>query len=669
MERGSTTESVHDRALDYLVRLQQLTAALASPTDPVGVASTVIQGLVDASGAQVGAVYALAPDQGHLEMVAWGGNRAGLEHPRRRLSAGSRAPLGRAVRSGEPIWIESQQEHPDALTAGSSAMAAFPLCFDGQVIGALSLSFAGPRIFHEEDRAFLSAVADLCANALHRAALYQEAEAQRQRFEDLLMHARAGIIITRGPDHRLEFCNQEFRRRLAGREMVGKTLREALPDLAGQGFFEAVDGVYVSGEAFEGRELPAAMDWDGSGRQSVRYFHVLIQPVRDRRGVVDGTMILILDFTARVRAVAETERLAAEQAATLQHLAEGLLLIDRSGTVTYMNDAARAMLGRDVVGTHVESARTSEYIKAADGTPYSPATTGVNRALHAGEITRNINLKVARGGEELMVQSTISPVINAAGERLGAVVLMRDVTRERQIEQQKDDFLAAAAHDLKTPLTIIHGLVQLLERRAIRGDIEPEGMTQQLDRILGTTSKMAGMINALLDLTRLQLDQPLQLDRQTFDLVQLCRQVAEDHQANERRHRIVVEAAEEQVIGQWDQVRVERTLVNLVTNAIRYSPDGGDVTLTVGSQDGEARVGVRDAGMGIPAADLPRIFDRFYRGSNAQRRIDGAGIGLASVKQIVEQHGGTITVESTEGKGATFTLHLPMVPVPTPNGS
>lgn len=164
-----------------------------------------------------------------------------------------------------------------------------------------------------------------------------------------------------------------------------------------------------------------------------------------------------------------------------------------------------------------------------------------------------------------------------------------------------------------------------------------------------------------LDIARLELGQPLELKRRPMDLVGLARRKISEYEQTAERHVFRV-AAETELVGVWDAARLERVLDNLLGNAIKYTPDGGVITVIVVRDDDEtghwAVLSVRDPGMGIPPVDVQRIFERFQRAGNVGP-ISGSGIGLAVVRQIVEQHGGTISVESTEGEGSTFTLRLP----------
>jgi PAS domain S-box-containing protein len=229
----------------------------------------------------------------------------------------------------------------------------------------------------------------------------------------------------------------------------------------------------------------------------------------------------------------------------------------------------------------------------------------------------------------------------------------------------RDEFLAAASHDLKNPLAAIKGLTQLLQRRARRArTAEGRGFADGLERIDATITRMTRLIDSLLDMTRAQLGQPLPLDRRPLDLVALARQVVAEQQHSTERHQLRLDVAVPELVGVWDAARLERLLENLVNNAVKYSPEGGDVTLTVRpeAEAGEpwAVLVVQDRGIGIPAEDLPHIFERFQRGRNVEGHIAGTGIGLAAVHQLVEQHGGRVTVDSQEGRGTTFTVRLPL---------
>jgi signal transduction histidine kinase len=239
----------------------------------------------------------------------------------------------------------------------------------------------------------------------------------------------------------------------------------------------------------------------------------------------------------------------------------------------------------------------------------------------------------------------------------------QEVERARQLATARDQFLSTVAHDLKNPLTVIRGQAGLIRRQIDRGMVRPERLQSIATGIERSTSRMDAAINELVDLTRMQFDQQLDLNRVPIDLGELVRDIANDQQQMTDRHRIHVDGPVA-LIGAWDQERLTRVMQNLIGNAIRYSPDGGTVTITVEQRANHAGawavVQVTDQGIGIPPEDLALIFEQFHRGSNVVGRVDGNGLGLYSVQQIVEQHGGTVTVKSTVGEGTTFTVALPL---------
>ena len=229
----------------------------------------------------------------------------------------------------------------------------------------------------------------------------------------------------------------------------------------------------------------------------------------------------------------------------------------------------------------------------------------------------------------------------------------------------RDETLASISHDLRTPLTSIRGLAQLMQRRLARGAMmSSEELTERLGRIEEQTALMARMIDDLLDVARIEAGRPLDLRRESCDLVALAQKTAADVQRSTDRHQLRVVAENPSIVGALDSARLERVVLNLLTNAVKYCPDGGDIELTVRAErrlTGDwAMVAVRDGGIGIPPADLPRIFERFYRASNVGDQLRGTGLGLAGARQIVEQHGGEISVASDPDSGTTFTVRLPL---------
>jgi signal transduction histidine kinase len=229
------------------------------------------------------------------------------------------------------------------------------------------------------------------------------------------------------------------------------------------------------------------------------------------------------------------------------------------------------------------------------------------------------------------------------------------VRAREEATRLKEDFLSAAAHDLKTPLTTVVAQAEFLERRATREPNAPADIAG-IRRVVRESKRLAGLVGDLLDATRLEQGR-LVGEREPVDLATLAQEVCA-HDAGDQTCAVEASAP---VVGVYDRRRVEQLLQNLIENAKKYSPERTPIRIKVWQEDGEAHIAVEDSGIGIPAADLPRIFERFSRASNVDdRRFHGMGLGLFICRGIVEEHGGRIWVESEVGKGSTFHVALPI---------
>jgi PAS domain S-box-containing protein len=355
---------------------------------------------------------------------------------------------------------------------------------------------------------------------------------------------------------------------------------------------------------------------------------------------------------------------------------------------------------RRVAGSHVDPVKDA-YLQQVQRFPLSPSPEHpVRRAIETGRtfvapgVPPELVDRFATDAEHArllralgITMATIVPLV-AREQAVGALSFGREggapVNRElaealsaraalaidnarlyreaQEAVRTRDDFLASASHDLKSPLTAIHGQAELLELRvaACLPPSESAQLTGGLAKIRAVAGRMTAIVNELLDAARLRAGRPLQIEPRPTDLVQLARDMAAEVQDAAARHEIRVEAEAPTLVARCDAFRIERVLGNLLSNAVKYSPDGGPIVVRV-RRDGDcALLSVEDRGVGIPPADLPRLFERYHRAGNVTGRIRGAGIGLAGARQIVEQHGGSISVESQEGVGSTFTVKLPL---------
>jgi signal transduction histidine kinase len=258
------------------------------------------------------------------------------------------------------------------------------------------------------------------------------------------------------------------------------------------------------------------------------------------------------------------------------------------------------------------------------------------------------------------------PVRSRDGELLGAGALaMEQIARKRAEEElrARDEFLSVVSHELKTPLTTLLGYADALKRRAMRAEpyLLDERDRRTLQIIIDQSHRLNLLIESLLDVTRIG-DGRLAIDLQPLDLCELAQQTVAKLRPTLTKHTVELICGAGPLVVNGDRLRLEQALQNLLQNAIKYSPGGGQITVCVEHQGGHVALIVRDQGIGIPAAAQAELFQRFYRAENATAaKIKGMGVGLYVVNEIVTLLGGTVEVSSVEGAGAAFTMRFPNV--------
>jgi signal transduction histidine kinase len=304
-------------------------------------------------------------------------------------------------------------------------------------------------------------------------------------------------------------------------------------------------------------------------------------------------------------------------------------------------------------------------VRRLDGTTCPARDQPLARAILRQEVVRGDQLIVtnAVSGDDVPILVNSVPLSDASEEQAGGVVVFQDITPLHELDRQRDEFLSAVSHDLRNPVAIIRGRTELLQR-SIGRSTDMTKLSAGLAAIDTSTVRLVRMVDELLDLTRVRMGHPIDLNRTPTDLAALVRRTADEYRSTEPERELVVDIDADGLVGEWDATRIERVLDNLLSNAIKYSEPGSRIRVAASDdlrQDGRwAVLAVSNTGHGIPAAEVDQIFDTYYRASNVAGSVGGTGVGLAGARHIVEQHGGTIGVESVEGGTTTFTIHLPM---------
>ena len=392
-------------------------------------------------------------------------------------------------------------------------------------------------------------------------------------------------------------------------------------------------------------------------------------------GVVIATLLAVTTLVAAVawarrgraldRALTDNEQLRQQAAATsramaerdadhvalLDALDEGYVRVDGGDRIVEADGQAHQLLAHEP-GTLVGRSLMEAFLD-----PAVEALAARIRSRSTGPTA--IELRPAGAdGPILAVRARATP----AGDDLW--LLLEDVSELRRLQRIRTEFVDNLSHELRTPLTTVSLLAETLQRDAeTAGDVIPARMRDRITKIEIETGHLAQMVDELLDLSRIEAGGTLQM-AEAVDMSRLAADSAERLRLFGERHavtlRLETPAGLPPVRG--DAARLGQVVVNLVHNAVKFSPDGGEVTIRTGVEDGRVKISVEDHGIGIPRAARDRIFERFYKVDRARLRSEaggGTGLGLAISRHVVEQHGGRIWVESREGEGSTFAFTLP----------
>jgi signal transduction histidine kinase len=235
---------------------------------------------------------------------------------------------------------------------------------------------------------------------------------------------------------------------------------------------------------------------------------------------------------------------------------------------------------------------------------------------------------------------------------------MRDITALQELDRKKDEFLSVASHELRTPLTTIKGYTQLLHQTI--EDLPAEERGTYLNAVLGEIDRMMGLISELLDVSRIETNR-LQIERQAIRWLEFIERRASAFRVQNPARVIAFNGPARETTLHVDPDRMRQVVDNLLSNAVKYSPEGSPIEVTAVIEDGHMLTSVIDRGIGIPADEIPKLFERFHRARNVSSRYyGGLGLGLYIAKAIIEAHNGSIAVKSQEGQGATFTIRLPL---------
>jgi PAS domain S-box-containing protein len=560
------------------------------------------------------------------------------------------APINAAVMRGESQWFEDM-----------------PFALAGRAHTGLSyFSFSYTPLL--DDDGHINGIFCAAIETSEKVRLEKQRAEALERQHRLFMQAPGFISTLRGPDHVFEFANEAHRRLFPRADVVGKPMREAFPDLAGQGFYELLDQVYATGERYVARGIPGRFSaGPGNPEQHLR-LDFIYAPIHDEHGKVSGIFCEGYDVTetfaaqAALREREEQLRLATDAAEV------GLWDVDLVSDTLFWPARVKAMFGisPDVpvsmadfyAGLHPED---REHTTAS----FAAACDPVLRALYDVEYRTfgkedGVIRWVAAKGRGIFDDTgrcvrVIGTAIDISARKAIELDLLETQKKLRAADRRKDEFLAIMSHELRNPLAPLVTAAHLIR---LRGGRATEKEMSILDRQLQQMSKI---VSDLLDASRAMRDN-VQLETKVVEVGELLAAAVDlaGPFIEQGRHELVIDVPTRGLPVDADPERMAQVFGNVLHNAAKYTPKGGRIRIYAARRDDTVEVVVEDNGRGIAPEMLERIFDLFSQADAGREQGCGLGIGLAVARNLVRAHGGQIEAHSDgPGRGSRFTTRLP----------
>ncbi len=495
----------------------------------------------------------------------------------------------------------------------------------------------------------------VCMETTEKVVSMERLRISRENLRNMVKQAPIGMCILKGKPFIIEEVNDRFL------EIIDKdktTFNEHTgwePDIEMTNQLNTIiEEVRLTGKTFRQNEQEISKAYLGEMQTS--YVDFVYEPIRDDDGNITSVMILATDVTDKVRAKKTTEANAinsARLAAIVESSDDAIISKTLESVITSWNAAAERMFGytaEEMIG------ETIYKLIPPDRHEEEPE---ILARLKSGERVQHFETRrLMHDGNLIDVSLTISPVKDDKGNIIGLSKIARDITERKQDEQRKNDFIGMASHELKTPLTSLKAMLQILEAKF--EDSDDDFTAGALAKSSQQVNRMVNIINGFLNISRFESGKMV-IEKRRLNLVDLINDVMNETQFSFTTHHIHYIPCEPLMI-EADYDKISSVIINLISNAVKYSPQGSAINLSCKQTLGKVIVSVQDQGMGIKAEDQEKLFQRYYRIEGEHtRNISGFGIGLYLCMEIIRRHDGKIWVESEPNKGSTFYFELPIV--------
>jgi two-component system, OmpR family, phosphate regulon sensor histidine kinase PhoR len=592
-----------------LVAQAKLSAALASSMEPEKLGAEALREIAAYAGVEVGQVYAYDGESDLLRLVAG----YSVDGASEELRVGDGIP-GEAAASRRTIVVRDiPADAPFRVRFGFDelpprAIVASPMVVQDALVGVLA--GGSVRAMSDDVVDFVSGSAQQLAVSLQNAMAHRQVERLAEELQDR--------------NERLQAQNEEIQAQSEEIQAQNEELQAQSEELQAQN-----------------EELLAQSEQLQAQSEELQ---VQNQQMQTYSGELAGINLRLQQQRELLKTI-------------LARIPEAVQVTDGSGRVIISNPAAKELFGEQPVWEDDDEGEigTGE-LSGTDGPQVWEPTL---RALDGEAVlSEEMVVRNRETGRERDVLVSAVPLLSD-GRITNVITVATDISEIKEVDRLKDEFVSIAAHELKSPLTALKGFAQLLERKLSPHQADVS-VRRSLHTISSQSDRIVKLVDRLLDMSRAQMGR-LEMRPEEVDICELVRQQVGQAQIKSERHRVAANVQCEDVTGRWDRGYLEQVLDNLLDNAIRYSPQGGDVTVTVSAENGLARITVADNGIGMSSDTISRLFKRYYRSEGAKKvEAGGMGIGLYVAREMVALHGGRILVESEEGRGSRFTVELPL---------
>lgn len=336
---------------------------------------------------------------------------------------------------------------------------------------------------------------------------------------------------------------------------------------------------------------------------------------------------------------------------------EGIQFVDSEGKILLINKKIKSIYqdAEEVLINGLSFAHWTCWFKDQIE-DYESVKDFLNRTVLSDTEDENNTIIFHLSHTSNVIQVYVEPLYRGK-QRIGTVIVHRDITKEYEVDQMKSEFVSTVSHELRTPLASVLGFTELMLNR----ELKPERQKKYLSTIYQEAKRLTSLINDFLDVQRMEAGKQA-YEKRYEEVTAIAESVIESQKIQAANHEIVLEKLTEQTMVLGDKDKIAQVFTNLISNAVKYSPDGGKVSVSIYEEGKKLKIKVEDEGLGIPDEAMDKLFTKFYRVDNSdRRRIGGTGLGLAIVKEIMKAHDGTISAVSKLGEGSTFTAEFPLV--------